>query len=303
MSNVVAAQPTILDGEASVAAADLRRELTGATFPNAGVVRGLSVVAIPTPAMQVRLPAGLAMVDDGTGGFYPLSLLAQTDLDIAASDPALARYDSVIAEVVDTGSAGTLLRRFRVITGTPSGSPVPPTMPPADQASAKTLVIGRVFVQAAAETHGFIRAQDVTYVAPSAALVPRPVQSLQVTNLDTPTPGAGVWTDFSNAVWPPVTFTVPPSGMAHFTIGADTDNESSSTATTRVSFRLSGGTVQAANFGRDVGGHGTVVTSRRCLITGMTPGSSVTATPSYRMSTLSGTRYVHAGNLIVEPVA
>lgn len=302
MSNTVTAQATLLDGEASVPAADLRRELTGSVFPAAGVVRGLNVQALPTPNMQVRVPAGVAMVDDSGGGYVPLCLLTQTDLDIAASDPTLGRYDSVIAEVVDTGVAATLIRRFRVITGTAASSPVPPTMPPSDQPTAKTLVIGKVFVQPAAETHGSVRAQDVTFVAPVLTTVPRPVQSLQVSNLDSTTPGVGVWTDVPTATWPAVTFTVPLSGQAFVTVGAETENESSSTATTLVSFRLSGGVTQAANFGREAGGSGIVTGSRRILLTGMTPGTSVTATPAYRMSATSSTRHVRTGNLLVEPV-
>lgn len=301
MATSVTAQATLLDGE-TVPAADLRRELPGAVFPSAGIVRGLAASSLPTPDMKVRVPAGLCMVDDGAGGFYPLYLLTQTDLDVAASSATLARIDSVIGEVVDTGVTATLIRRFRVITGTPASSPTAPALPPGDQPTAKTLRVANVFVQVNAETNGKVRAQDVTVVAAKAAVVPRPVTSTQVTNLDDPSPTPVTWTDISSAVWPAVTFVVPASGMVYITVGAETENISSSTATTVVSFRLSGGVTQAANFGRELGGNGIVTGSRRILLTGMTPGVSVTATPAYRMSSLASSRHVRTGNLLVEPV-
>lgn len=300
MATEVDARPTLLDGE-DVAAADLRRDLPGAVFPAAGIVKGLNAAALPTPDMKVRLPAGLCMVDDGAGGLCPLYLETQTDLDIAASSATLARIDSVIAEVVDTGDAATLLRRFRVITGTPASSPTAPALPPGDQPTAKTLRLANVFVQADAEINGKVRAQDVTVQAATASLVPRPKQSLQVTPLDNPT-GSG-WTDFASGVWPTVTFIVPVSGMAFVTVGAEADNENSDSSTMRVSFRMSGGYTLSSDFGREMGGHLFTTASRRYLVTGMTPGATVTVTPTYRMSTVGGTRFVHSGNLIVEPVA
>lgn len=300
MANTVDAQKTLLDGE-TVPAADLRREIVGGLFPSAGIIRGLKAAALPTPDMKVRLPAGLCVVDDGAGGLIPMYLLTQTDLDIAASSATFGRYDSVIAEAVDTGDALTLIRRFRVVTGTAGSSPSPPALPAADQPTGKTLRLANVFVQPNAETNGKVRTQDVTVVAPSTAAVPRPVQSLQATPLDNPT-GSG-WTDFTSGQWPTVSFTVPQSGMAFVTVGAEVDNESIATSTMRVSFRMSGGFTLASDFGREMGGHILTTASRRYLVSGMTPGASVTVTPTYRSNNNGDTRFVHGGNLIVEPVA
>jgi hypothetical protein len=301
----VNAQPTLLDGE-DVPGADMRRALPGAVIPNAGIVRGLKAAALPTPDMKVRLPAGLCMVDDGGGGLCPLYLTTQTDLDIAASSATLARIDSVIAEFVDTGDGATLIRRFRVLTGTPASSPTAPALPPGDQPTAKTLRLANVFVQVNAETNGKVRAQDVSVQATAASLVPRPQQTLQVGNLDNPSPVAGAWTDFTTGQWPRITFTVPASGMAHVTVGAEFNNDHSDASNTRVSFRMSGGYTLASDFGRDAGGHIITSGSRRYLVSGMTPGVSVTVTPTYRLSSLAtGTEsaYIHSGNMIVEPVA
>lgn len=300
-SSVSALAPAWMDGIA-VNGAQMRREILGGLYPTAGIVKGLVAAALPTPAMKVRLPAGQSVVDDGQGGYYPLVNTTQTDLDIAASSVTQARIDSVIAQVIDNGD-NTSTYVYRVLTGTPAGSPVAPTLPPADAVGAFTLRVANVFVQINAEVNGFVRVQDVTVVAPVLTAVPRPVTSAQVSNLDDPSPTPVTWTDISSAVWPPVTFTVPASGMAYITVGAEAENLSSSTATTVVSFRLSGGVTQAPAFGREAGGNGIIMGSRRSLVTGMPPGTSVTVTPAYRMSSLSGARHVRTGNLIIEPVA
>lgn len=303
MANSVASRAPAWMDSVPVDGGSMRAEILGAILPKAGIIRGLAVAALPTPDMRVRVPVGLCAVDDGQSGYYPLQLTTQTDLDIAPSSATQGRYDSVIAEVVDTGNAATALFRFRVVTGTPAASPTVPALPYTDQPSALTLRLANVYVQPNAEVNGNIRAQDVTVVAPSALIVPRPVQSSQLVSLDSPNPVAGDWTDFTSGQWPPVSFVVPPSGEAYVTINADVANQSSSSATTRVGFRMSGGYTYAANFPQAVGGQTPTAASRRTLITGMTPGATVTVTPNYRMSTLTGTRYVHDGRLIVEPVA
>jgi hypothetical protein len=302
VASSVDAQPTILDGE-EIPAADLRRDLFGAVWPAAGVVSGLRPTALPTPDMKVRLPAGLCMVDDGAGGRIPLNLLAQVDLDVDPSSATLPRIDSVVAEAVDTGDPATLIRRFRVLTGTPASSPVAPALPPADQPTARTLRLANVFVQANAEVNGKVRPQDVSVTAPSTGVVPRPVMSLQVSFLENPSPAVDTWTDFSSGVWPTVSFTTPASGMAYITVGAETLTDAGVTEYMLVGYRLSGGATQAMSFGREVGGTGLIMGARRYLITGMTPGTTVTVTPQYRLSTTSGIQHVRTGSLLIEPVA
>lgn len=133
-----------IDGVA-VSGAEMRAAVAGTVFANAGLVRGLRPVQIPTPAMKIRVPAGVCLVADGQSGFLPLELAAQTDLDIAAST-ASPRIDSLIAEWTDNGGAS--VQRIRVLTGTPGGSPSAPALPPADNLTAKTLRIANIAVGA-----------------------------------------------------------------------------------------------------------------------------------------------------------
>jgi hypothetical protein len=306
VASIVDASPTLLDGE-DIAAADLRRELSGAVFPAAGVVRGLNVQALATPDMVVKLPAGVCVVDDGGGGLVPLSLPADVTLDIGASSATLPRLDSVIAEVLDTGDPATLLRRFRVLPGTPLASPVAPALPPSDQLAARTLRIGNVFVQANAEVNGKVRPQDVTFVAPSATISPRPV----ITNFVTK-PSFGTdnqWVDFTSAQWPAATLKVPSSGMLRVVVGVgNLSNSASGTSTIRVAFRISGANTISADplDSKCVLASGTdnMSMSRQFTATGLTPGGTVTVTPQWRISSGSGsTATISSGQLDVTPVA
>jgi len=164
-NSVTASAPAWMDGIA-VNGAQMRRQVLGSLYANAGIVSGLAAVALPTPAMKVRLPSGLSLVDDAAGGYYPMYLGAQTDLDIAASSATQARYDTLAVQVVDNGD-NTSTYLYRIITGTP-GSPTPPALPPSDAPTAKTLRVADIFVQINAETNGFVRPQDVAIKAATA---------------------------------------------------------------------------------------------------------------------------------------
>ncbi|WP_242892419.1 hypothetical protein [Actinomadura litoris] len=144
-TSVTTRAPAWADG-VTVSGAEMRAGVHGPLWASAGLVRGLRPTQIPTPGMQIRVPAGLCIVDDGQNGFLPLELAAQTDLDIAASSPTQPRIDSLIAEFVDNGASS--LYRLRVLTGTPAASPSAPTVPPADQPTAKTLRVANVAVAA-----------------------------------------------------------------------------------------------------------------------------------------------------------
>lgn len=148
-STVTARAPAWADGIA-VSGAEMRAAVEGTKWAGAGIVRGLVVSQIPTPAMQIRVTAGLSEVADGQNGFLPLELAAQTDLDVGASSPTLPRIDSLIAEFVDNGASS--LYRYRIVAGTAASSPVQPTLPYADQPTGKTLRIANIAVAANATT-------------------------------------------------------------------------------------------------------------------------------------------------------
>lgn len=302
----VDAQPTLLDGE-TVPAADLRAELLGGIFPAAGIAYGLTVAALSTPDMKVTLSAGLCVIDDGAGGYVPLRLPAPTGLDIDASSATLARIDSVIAEVVDTGDAATLIRRFRVLAGTPAPAPVRPPLPPADQPTALTLRLADVFVQASAETNGKIRPQDVTRAATAASLVPRPVISEWVAAPNWGS-GVGAWHDFTSGQWPAATLTVPGSGIVRVTIsGGNMANSQATVSSFRIAYRISGSdTVPVDPMDSKcvlASGESPISVSRTSLITGLTPGGTITIIPTWRISTgTASTIMFSAGQLLAEPV-
>jgi hypothetical protein len=165
-NSVSASAPAWMDGVA-VNGAQMRREVLGAMYANAGIVHGLAAVALPTPAMKVRLPSGLSLVDDGTGGYYPLDNATQVDLDIAPSSATQARYDSIVGQIIDNGN-NTSSYVYRIVSGSPAGSPTPPALPPADAPTALCERIADVYIQANAESNGFVRAQDVSVKAATA---------------------------------------------------------------------------------------------------------------------------------------
>lgn len=81
--------------------------------------------------MSFTLAAGVCYVQ-GTAstiaGLYELLLDTTTTLTCTTSDPTNPRIDSVIAVVVDNGD-NTSTYVFKILAGTPAGSPVAPTLP------------------------------------------------------------------------------------------------------------------------------------------------------------------------------
>lgn len=305
MANSVAAlAPAWMDGIA-VNGAQMRREILGGVYTQAGIVKGLAAVALPSPAMKVRLPSGLAVVDDGQSGYYPLVNTTQVDLDIAASHATLARIDSVIAQVLDNGD-GTSTYVYRVVTGTPAGSPVAPSLPPADASGAFTLRVANVNVQASAESNGFVRAQDVAVVAPAAIVVLRPSKTDFASAPSWGTTGA--WVDFTSGQWPPLTVTVPASGQVKVTVsGGNMSNTNTSVSSIRISYRISGAnTISADPLDSKAVlacGDASHSGSRATLLTGLTPGVIV-ITPQWRISSGGSSSVTFSvGQLLAEPVA
>jgi hypothetical protein len=131
-----------------------------------------------------------------------------------------------------------------------------------------------------------------------------PSQSLQVSEPATYSP-VGSFVDFTAAQWPPLTFTVPPSGSVWISIGGQVSNRSSTASTAWVAWRASGGYTEAASGKTGLSSQAArVIATRRVLRTGLTPGASITLTPTWNFSSNPGPDiYIRDGELIVEPIA
>lgn len=109
---------------------------------------GQSLNCIWTSGMSFNLSAGVCYVQgtaSATAGMYELILDTTTLLTCTASDPTNPRIDSVIAVVVDNGN-NTSTAVFKILAGTPAGSPVAPTLP------ANSLLLATIAVGASVST-------------------------------------------------------------------------------------------------------------------------------------------------------
>lgn len=130
----------------------------------------------------------------------------------------------------------------------------------------------------------------------------RPSSSLQAAN--PPFNVVATYTDFLSASWAPVTVTVPPSGMVRVSISANTENTNTSTSTCHVTWRASGATtITASAFNSLTAAGGRLAATRTRLITGLTPGASLTITPQWNISSgSSSTATISGGTLEVTPI-
>src|SRR6478609_7622677 len=137
----------------------------------------LDVVPLGTPAMKVTVRAGTCAVQStsATGGCYSMSLLADTDLDIATANATNPRLGLVVATVFDDGTSASNTK-IEVLTGTPAASPVRPSIssPPANthyfplaqvrvEANATSIVSGKVTK---------VAGTDGVFTVPPGSLVP-----------------------------------------------------------------------------------------------------------------------------------
>jgi hypothetical protein len=111
------------------------------------------------------------------------------------------------------------------------------------------------------------------------------------------------WTDFTGGQWPAVTFTVPPSGAVAISVGGMIDSPADGTSI-GFGWRISGADTIAHGFSHAVyTTSGNILrTSRRRLVTGLTPGGSDTVTPGWYTSATAGTHASDEGQLLVEAV-
>jgi hypothetical protein len=98
-----------------------------------GIIPGggtpLDVTALGTPAMKVNVKSGTCAVQDTgtTGGVHTVTLTTATDLDIATANATNPRIDLVVVKVFADGTSATNCT-VEVLTGTPAGSPVRPSI-------------------------------------------------------------------------------------------------------------------------------------------------------------------------------
>ena len=126
-----------------------RNTTTNAVWYAAGIVDygDLQVSQQGTPTMGVTIAPGRALIQGtqtATQSFYIAYNDAATNLAVASADPTNARIDLIVATVQDSYYGGTLNNQviFQAVTGTPSGSPVPPSAPN------NSIVLARVAVAA-----------------------------------------------------------------------------------------------------------------------------------------------------------
>lgn len=129
-------------------AANDDRALLRALVQAAGCVEptGMSVVQHGTPNMSVDVNIGHVFVQRTSAtDFYLTENPALANLTIAAADPTNPRRDLIVVRVYDAAFSGALNQAtVEVVSGTPAGSPVDPTVP------ANSFVLARVAVAAAA---------------------------------------------------------------------------------------------------------------------------------------------------------
>lgn len=116
----------------------------------------------------------------------------------------------------------------------------------------------------------------------------------------------GGFEDFSSGNWPPINTVIPASGRIAISVGAAVHNTVSSTATAWAGWRASGAFTEASSETNSVSTWGgRTYATRRVIRTGLTPGASLTVTPTYQVSaqgTIGAVTRVSDGQISVEPL-
>ena len=132
---------------------------------------------------------------------------------------------------------------------------------------------------------------------------PIPVQTFQAS--DAPYNQTQTTVDYSSGAWPRPQFVVPPSGRAYVTISAAISNYNTSTSTIWAAWRATGSMGYTYNDLTRTGlsAQGVrVVGSKRLMLTGMTPGETVTIVPQWNISSGNSSDATTTGGvLLVEP--
>lgn len=304
-----------------------------------GVRPGDPGLTVTLAGTTINCSAGVAVVAYAGQGVYrcafPSSVSPGT---YTAAHATLNRIDLVYLRVWDNSVDASGLNKADIVylAGTPSGSPVAPT--PAGTViyvPLATITVLSVSNGGTASVSTTVRPYTVAPggILPAASAPSSPytgqywddgsnlrrwngaawrtVSPLAVSASDQISmPGSfttGSFVDFTAGQWPPVTVTVPPSGQVRVTIGAAVANTVSGSATAWASWRATGASSMGASEKNSVTTIGArTYASRVYVLSGLTPGASLTITPVYQVSaagTVGSVTRVSDGQLIVEPLA
>lgn len=301
-----------------------------------GVIPGTGGLAVSVVGTAITVGAGNAWVYQSGQGVYGVSLSSGGSHTLTAAHATLARVDLVYLRVWDNSVDASGLNKADSVylAGTASASPVAPTpagtqiylplatisVPASGGGSPsvsqtvlpKTVAPGGIVPDAAAAGlyTGQYRDNGTTLeryngsawrtMGPATPLV-----SEQITG-----PGSyalGAPTDFTAAQWPPITITIPPSGMVAISVGAAINNTNTTTSTAWAGWRATGALTESATEKNSISTAGTrVYATRRVIRTGLTPGASLTITPQYNVSssgTVGSVTRISDGQISVEPLS
>jgi hypothetical protein len=303
-----------------------------------GVRPGDPGLTVTLAGTTINCSAGAAIVAYAGQGIYrcafPSSVSPGT---YTAAHATLNRVDLVYLRVWDNSVDASGLNKADVVylAGTPAASPVAPTpagtviyVPLATisvlsvsnggTASVSTAVRpftvapGGILPSSTAPTGlyvgeyyddgtGLLRWNGTNWrqISPYA-----PISQPQISQPSSFTPGT--YTDFPAGNWPPLTFTVPPSGLVWVSIGGALQNTNSATSTGWFAWRASGGVTEAGSEANGLSTYGSRNYGTRRVLRSWTPGASVTITPQYLFSSVGALTSVTRGDnglLTVEPVA
>lgn len=303
-----------------------------------GVRPGDPGLTVTLSGSTITCSAGVATVAYSGQGVYRAAFPTATTVGtLTAAHASLARIDLVYLRIWDSTVDASGLYKGDVVylAGTPSSTPAAPTpagtviymplatitVPSSGGGSASVSTTVRPYSVAPGGILPASTAPSTPYVGQyyddgtslrrwngSAWRTVSPLTpqvSDQVSFPASPVIG-NVNTDFTSGQWPPVTVTVPPSGMVRITIGAAVANTNSTSSTAWVVWRASGALTESAGEKNGVSAWGSrTYASRVVMRSGLTPGASLTITPQYNLSSAGSVGTVTRvtdGQLIVEPM-
>jgi hypothetical protein len=302
-----------------------------------GIRPGAGGYGVSVSGTTITVTTGVMTVAGPTGeGMYRCPLATDATLTLTAAHATLPRIDLVYLRVWDSDLDGTGLYKFEPVylAGTAAASPVAPTIPggqtgievatisvPASGGGSPsvsqtirpyTVAPGGILPASTAPSSPYTGQfyDDGTYLyrySGSAWRIASPLLPTVSDQVSSPgTYTVSGFTDFTSGQWPPITVTVPQSGIVAISIGAAVRNTNTATSTGWAAFRLSGATTEVGSEKTAVSCAGSrTYATRRVFRSGLTPGASLTVTPQYQFSSVNASSTVTGvdnGQLSVEPI-